>query len=290
MTLATRAQTNPAASSSAYNGGALPDFDRSLIGFLNLSHTFRYSATGAWESTLSLNRYWQQHLHTLDALTGEATSGPRVVLNDNAEHHGSIRIYGIAGLSYDGSRLYRYSPGIGMAWEQAWNATVNTTFAYEFRKRKYHTTELHPDGDDRNSYESSWQSAMRIALTPDLTLGMAAVAVIDVAAASYQARREAGISAALTYRYDPKLWAGAAPWNISGGVLRRWARYWGPDPNFDIDRNRFDVEWRWGGTNTIPLTDRISLYQQVQTRLVHSTIEAYSFRDTAIIAGAIVRF
>jgi opacity protein-like surface antigen len=289
FTLSERYQSNPAGVAAALTGTpAAARADASTQAIAQVSHAYAFGAPGksdSLETTLALGFNRQATQSNLDYWQVEVSVGPRFQLDRLGLPGASVRPYAVASHSDFAHRPFLDTDGAGVSANSAVGRAANLNLSVEWRRKGYFNSDLYPALTDRDSHAISAQAALRIPLTPALTLGVAATAATEDAHTRFWSYNEDGGSAALTYYYRPGFARTDGPWWLSVGIARRHADYELPDPIIQPDTTRHDDEWRAGITQSIPITANLTFTQQLQWRDLQSTVRTYAFRDYGVLVG-----
>ncbi len=91
----------------------------------------------------------------------------------------------------------------------------------------------------------------------------------------------------------------ADSWETTPFVGRAWSYYAAPDPCCNTSGNtrstrRFSTQltqrWRFGVTQTWPVTATIAVVAQLERDIVSSNLPLYSYNNTSILIGPQIRF
>ncbi len=88
------------------------------------------------------------------------------------------------------------------------------------------------------------------------------------------------------------------PWESSVFLGRAWSIYASPDPCCNTSGNplifspssQLTQRWRFGFTETVPVTPRIAVVLQLERDIVSSNLPIYAYTNNSVLLGPQIRF
>jgi hypothetical protein len=75
------------------------------------------------------------------------------------------------------------------------------------------------------------------------------------------------------------------PWALVLNAARVWSTYGGPDPTIDPNATRNDREWRISATSAVTVTPEVSMFLQVQSSFIKSTLPNNTYDNVSVLLG-----
>ena len=97
-------------------------------------------------------------------------------------------------------------------------------------------------------------------------------------------------AAAYRVRYDDPTGFFRRPLETNFSLSRSWANYAAPDPCCGVASNRNDRRWRFGITETFPVTYDVQVVLQLQRDIVSSNVPLYHYTSNSVLIGSQIRF
>jgi hypothetical protein len=248
----------------------------------------------------TLNHYFNAEVNHLDLALLEVTAGPRF----NAPAGGpvaSFRPYAIfdeVGLGWD---QYFVAGGFGLEYDQLVWGDLAVKGLFEFRQKSFTNAPTRPlstglDGNDK---------LVSLSVTKPLTSYSALNLEFDYLNQStsfdYYTNASYAVAGSYQIRYPPPFKIGAEPWQSSFYAGRLWSYYAAPDPCCVTTTtapvfypsgfsSQLTQRWRFGVTETVPVSPRIAIVIQIERDIVSSNLPLYAYNNTSLVFGPQVRF
>jgi tetratricopeptide (TPR) repeat protein len=190
---------------------------------------------------------------------------------------------------------YLYSTGgagLGIAYLIG---DVSINFDYQARYRGYTDYANNPDIAQQSGWDHSghflvgWQVAPNNLLSGDLiarTVGAGRLRSGFRPNAYY----ELDFNLTDTTFYESPFKSLPGTWSSAIYVGPQFRTFEEADPAVSLTEQRHDIDWRFGAIQTVPVTDQVSGFVQVDQQYVHSNIVNYRFDDTTVTGGVTLRF
>lgn len=106
----------------------------------------------------------------------------------------------------------------------------------------------------------------------------------------YYSNKSYGGTAAYRIRYADPTGILRQPVESNFFLYRSGAFYAAPDPCCGVTSNRSDQRWRFGISQTLPITNDVAVVIQAQRDIVSSNVPLYHYTSNSVLAGAQIRF
>ena len=194
-----------------------------------------------------------------------------------------------------GGHQYFDTWGVGgestaLAWED-----VRFKSTFEFRQKTFTNAPDRPLSSGFNGSDKlvSVFVSKPITVVPDSELSLEFDFLDqDTRFASFTNKSYAG-AAAYRIRYDDPTKLFRRPLETNFSLSRSWADYAAPDLCFcstNPTSNRSDRRWRFGITQTFPVTYDVQVVLQLQRDIVSSNVPLYHYTSNSALLGAQIRF
>jgi tetratricopeptide (TPR) repeat protein len=249
----------------------------------------------------ALNHYFNPAVNHLDLALLELTGGPRLNFPNGAlvgTAPASFRPYAIfdeVGLGWD---QYFAAGGFGLEYDQlAWNDLALKS-VFEFRHKSFTNAPTRPlsTGLDGNDELVSLSATKPIGEYSALNLEFDYLN--QSAALAYYTNSSYAVSGSYQISYPAPFKLTTGPWQSTFFVGRAWSYYAAPDPCCNTSgspvvfstSSQLTQRWRFGVTETWPVTPRIAIVAQVGRDIVSSNLSLYAYNNTSVLFGPQIRF
>jgi tetratricopeptide (TPR) repeat protein len=249
----------------------------------------------------ALNHYFNPAVSHLDLALMELTGGPRLNFPNGAiagTPPASFRPYAIfdeVGLGWD---QYFDAPGFGFEYDQlAWNDLALKS-VFEFRHKSFTNAPTRPlsTGLDGNSALVSLSATKPIGEYSALNLEFD---YLDQSTAlNYYTNTSYAISGSYQINYPAPFKIRTGRWQTTFFLGRAWSYYAAPDPCCNTSGSavvfspstQLTQRWRFGVTETSPVTPRMAIVVQIARDIVSSNLSLYAYNNTSVLIGPQIRF
>ena len=288
------ANTGPDSSNLIVNGAPFtrpstqqPQSDYSVFGAGKVQHSYDLDTQNEAQIVSTLLGYGNAYsrFSREDVALGEFTTGIRFKPLPAELKDLQIRPHVIGNDVELGGERYLSTYGFGLDVTMTWTERLVSELTFELRHENYGSISFlgdtqHQTGDAkvvklRTAYELTGSSLV----IADLLYRSDAAQRGYYDYTQYQATLTYSLSYAAPVEISPRAWT-VAPY--VGWYSRAYAGF---DPFSDPFAYRMDNQVRLGVTNTIPIADGWSTYQQVEHLWGDSNIPNFTFQDTAVMVG-----
>ncbi len=239
----------------------------------------------------------------LDLGVTELTAGPRFNFTNPVAGVGdaSLKSYLIANDVSLGGDQYFHTFGVGgeataLVWDD-----IRLKSVFEFRGKNFNDSPDRPLSRGLNGSDKLVSLFVSKPITAhpasELTLELDFLAQ-DTRLAYYGNKTYAG---ALSYRikYDDPTGTLHFPWETTLFIGHSWADYDAADPCCNTNSNpqlffssstRFDRHWRFGLTQSFPVSSNVSIVVQLQRDIASSNLSLYGYTSNSVLVGPQIRF
>ena len=106
------------------------------------------------------------------------------------------------------------------------------------------------------------------------------------------------VSGSYQIRYPAPFKISSDPWQTTFFLGRAWSYYAAPDPCCNTSGSRLvfstssqlTQRWRFGVTETWPVTPRIAIVVQIGRDIVSSNLSLYAYNNNSVLMGPQIRF
>ena len=246
-----------------------------------------------------VNRYF--HVSRLDLGLVEATVGPRLNFADPFDDvkTASLKPYLIANDVSLGGNQYFHTLGVGGEATALISPDIRLKSVFEFRQKNFNNA---PDRPLSRAFNGS-DKLVSIFLSKPVTAVPFSELTLEFDFLDQDTRPVLNVFTGLTLPfYSNKTYAGAAsyriryedptgflhlPWETTFYLGRSWADYAAPDPC--CNAVRFERHWRFGITQNIAVSPKVSIILQLQRDIV-SSLPLYGYTSDSILIGPQLRF
>lgn len=248
-----------------------------------------------------LNHYFNSNVSRLDLDLLEVTGGPRFNFPKGGLFGNvlaSVKPYVILDEVGLGEAQYFDAYGVGAEYDETVWRDLLLKSAFEFRQKNFTNAPDRPlsrglDGSDK-------------LLTLSATKPVAANAELNLefdyldqtTQLPYYTSSSYAVLGGYRVHYDAPLKLTAYPWETSAFLGRAWSLYASPDPCCSTSGNPFvfspssqlTQRWRFGLTESVPVTPRLAIIVQVERDIVSSNLPIYAYTNDSILLGPQIRF
>jgi len=249
-----------------------------------------------------INHYFNSDVRRLDLGLLELTAGPRInfpsggLLGNIAA---SVKPYAIGDEVGLGEAQYFAAYGTGLEYDEVvWHDMVLKS-VFEFRQKYFTTnTDLRPlsTGLSGNDKLVAFSVVKPIAANAQLNLEFDYLdQTTDLA---YYTNSTYAVVGGYYFSYPIPFKMFKEPWETSLFLGRAWSIYSAPDPCCSTNNNpdifstssQLTQRWRFGVTETVPVTPRVAVVLQLQRDIVSSNLSIYAYTSNSFLLGPLIRF
>ncbi len=252
----------------------------------------------------ALNHYFNAEVNHLDLALFELTGGPRfnfpsggIVGNAPA----SFRPYAIfdeVGLGWD---QYFAAGGVGLEYDQLVWGDLALKGVFEFRHKSFANAPTRPTSTGLDGNDSLVSLSAAKPLSDNSLLSFEFDYLDQSTALDYYTNTSYAVSGSYQIRYPAPFRIPMDSWQTSFFLGRAWSYYAAPDPccvttttqvpsypsGFSSQSTQ---RWRFGLTETWPVSRRIAFVVQVERDIVSSNLPLYAYNNTSVLFGPQIRF
>lgn len=233
----------------------------------------------------------------LDLGLVEATAGPRFNFTEplSGISTAALKPYLIANYVNLGSNPYFYTLGVGGEANAAVWEEIRVRSVFEFRNKNFQDAPDRPLSRGLNGSDKIFS----LFVSRPITAAPASELLLefnflrqDTRLPYYSNNTLAG-AAAYRVRYEDPTGTFAIPLETTLFASRTWANYDAPDPCCATGSGfseRFDRRWRFGVSQTFPVTGSIAFILQAQRDIVSSNLQLYRYTSNSVLIGPQIRF
>lgn len=234
------------------------------------------------------SKYFRQDRLDVDFI--EATVGPRFTLGRFGLDGASVHPYAIANYVLLGHAPFFQTYGLGLDAEQPITRDLDLRLLYEHREKNYHDDRERPTSRQFTGHEDIVDLALSFLVTRNQALDLTLAYRAQSTRLAGSSNHEYGATLAYRIAYAPPFGDPSLRWQSSIAVGRFSALYDAPDPFVDPNTTRHDLRWRFGFSQTLPVTPDVAIILQAQREIVSSTLPNFAYTNTAVLIGPQVRF
>jgi tetratricopeptide (TPR) repeat protein len=230
----------------------------------------------------------------LDLGLVETSAGPRFNFSEPLPwvRSASLKPYLIANDASLGGNQYFHTLGTGgeataLVWQD-----MRLKSVFEFRQKNFNNAPDRPLSRGFNGSDKlvSLSASKPITAVPDSELSLEFDFLDqDTRLAFYTNKTYAG-SAAYRIRYDDPTGYLKRPLETTFSLTRSWANFDAADPCCGVTSNRFDRRWRFGITQSFPVSTDIAVVVQLQRDIVSSNVPLFAYTNNSLLVGPQFRF
>jgi Tetratricopeptide repeat len=252
----------------------------------------------------ALNHYFNPEVNHLDLALLELTGGPRfnfpnggIVGNAPA----SFRPYAIfdeVGLGWD---QYFAAGGVGLEYDQAVWGDLALKGVFEFRHKSFTNAPTRPTSTGLDGNDSLVSLSLAKPLSDNSLLSFEFDYLDQSTALDYYTNTSYAVSGYYQIRYPAPFRIPMDSWQTSLFLGRVWSYYAAPDPCCVTTTqtlvsypsgfsSQLTQRWRFGFSETWPVSPRIAIVVQVERDIVSSNLPLYAYNNTSVLVGPQIRF
>ena len=248
-----------------------------------------------------LNHYFNAAVNRLDLSLLEVTGGPRFNFPN-----------GLIGGKAASLKPYIIGDEVGLGWNQyfaaggpaieydeiVWN-DLALRAAFEFRHKNYTNAPDRPLSTGLGGNDKLVTFSVAKPITENTVLNLEFDYLDQLTQLAFYTNTTYAVAGSYRIRYqDP---TGFTPyfWETAPFVGRAWSYYASPDPCCNTNANpniffststQLTQRWRFGVTQTWPVTATVAMVAQLERDIVSSNLPLYSYNNTSILIGPQIRF
>jgi Tetratricopeptide repeat len=253
----------------------------------------------------ALNHYFNSAVNHLDLGLLELTAGPRFNFPNGGIIGGtpaSFRPYAIFDEVGLGWNQYFAAGGFGLEYDQLVWGDLALKGVFEFRHKSFTNAPTRPTstGLDGNDALVSLLATKPIS---DYSAVNLEFDYLDQSTAfAYYTNTSYAVSGSYQIRYPAPFKIRTDRWQSSFFLGRAWSYYAAPDPCCVTTTMQSQVSypagfssqltqrWRFGLTETWPVSPRIAIVAQIERDIVSSNLPLYAYNNTSVLFGPQIRF
>lgn len=248
-----------------------------------------------------LNHYFNAAVNRLDLSLLEVTGGPRFNFPNGliGGKAASLKPYIIGDEVGLGWNQYFAAGGPGIEYDEiVWN-DLALKAAFEFRHKNYTNAPDRPLSTGLGGNDKLVTFSVAKPITENTVLNLEFDYLDQLTQLAFYTNTTYAVAGSYRIRYqDP---TGFTPyfWETTPFVGRAWSYYASPDPCCNTNSNpniffststQLTQRWRFGVTQTWPVTATVAMVAQLERDIVSSNLPLYSYNNTSILIGPQIRF
>jgi len=249
-----------------------------------------------------LNHYFNNLVSRLDLALLEVTGGPRINFPNGGllgDTFASVKPYVIADEVGLGWQQYFAAFGVGVEYDETvWNDMLLKS-AFEFRRKNFTNATDRPLSTGLNGSDKlvTFSATKPVAANAELNLEFDYLD--QTTELSYYTNSTYAVIGAYRMHYDAPFKLTAYPWETSLFLGRAWSIYASPDPCCNTSNDpdttfsassQLTQRTRFGVTEAIPVTSRISVVLQLERDIVSSNLPIYAYTSNSVLLGPQIHF
>ncbi|HEY1299917.1 MAG TPA: tetratricopeptide repeat protein [Stellaceae bacterium] len=257
--------------------------------------TIDVSAVGA------MNHYFNPVVHRLDLGLLELTAGPRFnfpQLGGNPDRPPSFRPYGIFDEVGLGWNQYFSAGGFGLEYDELVWRDLAVKSLFEYRRKTFANAPSRPLSTGLNGADALVSLAVTKPVTANSALNLEFDYLNQATALPYYSNNSYSVSGFYQIGYEAPFKLTPYPWQSTAFLGRVWSIYQAPDPCCSTSGNplifspssQLTQRWRFGVTQTFPVTSRIAIVFQAERDIVSSNLPLYAYTNTSVLLGPQIHF
>jgi hypothetical protein len=249
----------------------------------------------------ALNHYFNAEVNHLDLALLELTGGPRVnfpnggIIGNTPASFRPYAIFDEVGLGWD---QYFAAGGFGLEYDQLVWGDLALKGVFEFRHKTFSNAPTRPTSTGLDGNDSLVSLSATKPLSEYSALNLEFDYLDQSTAFAYYTNTSYAVSGSYQIRYPAPFKIPTDPWQSSFFLGRAWSYYAAPDPCCNTSGNPFvfsgssqlTQRWRFGFTETWPVSPRIAIVAQVERDIVSSNLPLYAYNNTSVLVGPQIRF
>jgi hypothetical protein len=267
------------------------DWNAFVSGYAVDSYDINPEKTRTWDTTFQGYYARQFQLTNLDLGFGEATTGPRFFVNHKPGSELSFRPFVLANIVGLGGAVDFYTAGGGFEMDKSFdNNRWFTSAGYTFRYEWFENSDQLPTNSLFTGPVNTGAANLRYQLTNATQLGLGGYMAFQDSEAEFDSNRQYSVAADISQRYAAPFGVTPYPWFADLAIRGIFTDYAAPDPTVDPTIARADQTLQLTFTNTMGLTEDLSLVLQAQYTNNDSNLPNFSFVDTSVLMGLTFSF
>jgi hypothetical protein len=241
------------------------------------------------------------HFGRLDLDLAEINAGPRLRFPEPGLpliSAATVKPYAILNEVGLGEAQYFWTYGTGLETTAQLPQQIAAKAVFEFRQKRFTNAPDRPLSTGLDGSDKLFSLALSRPLGETSLLGLEFDYLNQDTRFDFYSNNSYAVAANYRLRYRGPEGTGPYPWETSFYITRSWAYYAAPDPCCSTSgnpfvfspSNRYDRHWRFGVTQTFPVTDRVAVIAQLQRDIVSSNLSLYGYTTNSLLVGAQIRF
>jgi tetratricopeptide (TPR) repeat protein len=251
-----------------------------------------------------LNHYFNAAVNRLDLSLLEVTGGPRFNFPSGliGAQAASLKPYIIGDEVGLGWNQYFAAGGTGIEYDEiVWN-DLALKAAFEFRHKNYTNAPDRPLSTGLTGNDKLVTLSVAKPITENTVLNLEFDYLDQLTQLAFYTNTTYAVAGSYRIRYQDPTGFTSDFWETAPFVGRAWSYYAAPDPCCNTSGNAFPgvypngfstqltQRWRFGVTQTWPVTATIAVVAQLERDIVSSNLPLYSYNNTSILIGPQIRF
>jgi tetratricopeptide (TPR) repeat protein len=242
----------------------------------------------------------------LDLDYGEVTAGPRLNFPNLPGVTGaSFKPYLILNEVGLGENQYFWTYGVGLEYDEIVWHDLALRAIVEAREKHFTNAPDRPLSTGLDGHDT----LVSLSAVKPITASSALTAEFDFlnqdTLLPYYSNNSYAVTGSYHIRYETPRKLLPNPWETTLYLSRSWSLYASPDPCCNTSGNplaplflpinaytssRFDRHWRFGITQSLIISPRVSLVLQVQRDIISSNLSLYAYTSDSVLVGPQIRF
>jgi Tetratricopeptide repeat len=250
----------------------------------------------------AMNHYFNSEVNHLDLALLELTAGPRLNFpNGLGGAPASFRPYAIfdeVGLGWD---QYFAAGGFGLEYDQLVWHDLALKGVFEFRQKSFTNAPLRPLSTGLDGSDKLLSLSAAKPLSSYSTLNLEFDYLDQSTSFNYYTNTSYAVAGSYQIRYPAPFKIPTESWQTSFFLGRLWSYYAAPDPCCVTTTtvpviypsgysSQLTQRWRFGLTETWPVSPRIAIVAQIERDIVSSNLPLYAYNNTSVLVGPQIRF
>jgi hypothetical protein len=251
-----------------------------------------------------LNHYFNAAVNRLDLSLLEVTGGPRFNFPSGliGAQAASLKPYIIGDEVGLGWNQYFAAGGTGIEYDEiVWN-DLALKAVFEFRHKNYTNAPDRPLSTGLTGNDKLVTLSVAKPITENTVLNLEFDYLDQLTQLAFYTNTTYAVAGSYRIRYQDPTGFTSDFWETAPFVGRAWSYYAAPDPCCNTSGNAFPgvypngfstqltQRWRFGVTQTWPVTATIAVVAQLERDIVSSNLPLYSYNNTSILIGPQIRF
>ena len=247
-----------------------------------------------------LNHYFNAAVNRLDLSLLEVTGGPRFNFpNLIGVKAASLKPYIIGDEVGLGWNQYFAAGGLGIEYDEiVWN-DLALKAAFEFRHKNYTNAPDRPLSTGLSGNDKLVTFSIAKPITENTVLNLEFDYLDQLTQLAFYTNTTYAVAGSYRIRYQDPTGFTPSFWETAPFVGRAWSYYASPDPCCNTNPNpniffststQLTQRWRFGVTQTWPVTATLAVVAQLERDIVSSNLPLYSYNNTSILIGPQIRF